>query len=282
MSRILSYGGKTVWALILGFIVAAVLSVMLLTRTAELRYQRDVNRMVYNDNLDVLNQVKSKLGMTGDSLRALISESPAEAANQPYIVVSMADHRLWYKQGKEVLFDAPVATGSGKELVGGSAGQWRFETPRGRLTVKAKDENPAWVPPDWHYVEQARKKGLGLIHLSPGQAISSGDGVITTQNGEVVKRYSNGQTVSLGEGKEGHEIVAGGNIVIPPYGTSARRYMGVLGTRRLDLGDGYGIHGTDEPESIGHSVSHGCVRMRNEDVEKLYPMVAVGTPVYIY
>jgi lipoprotein-anchoring transpeptidase ErfK/SrfK len=282
MSRILSYGGKTVWALILGFIVAAVLSVMLLTRTAELRYQRDVNRMVYNDNLDVLSQVKAKLGMADDSLRALMSESPAEAANQPYIVVSMADHRLWYKQGKEVLFEAPVATGSGKELAGGSNGQWRFETPRGRLTVKAKDENPAWVPPDWHYVEQARKKGLGLIHLSPGQSIQSGDGVITTQNGEVVKRYSNGSTVSLGEGKEGHEIVAGGNIVIPPYGTSARRYMGTLGTRRLELGDGYGIHGTDEPESIGHSVSHGCVRMRNEDIERLYPMVGVGTPVYIY
>lgn len=283
MTRIFSYGGRTVWALILGFIGAAVLSVMLLTRTAELRYQRDVNRMVYNDNLDVLNQVKSKLGMTGDSLKTLMSETAAEAANQPYIVVSMADHRLWYKQGKEVLFEAPVATGSGKELVGGSSGQWRFETPRGRLTVKAKDENPEWVPPDWHYVEQASKRGLGLVHLNAGQAIPSGDGgMITTQNGEVVKRYSNGQTVSLGGGKEGHEIVAGGNIVIPPYGTSARRYAGVLGTRRLDLGDGYGIHGTDAPESIGHSVSHGCVRLRNEDIERLYPMVAVGTPVYIY
>lgn len=280
--RIFSYGGKTVWMLIIGFILAAVLSVMLLTKTAELRYQRDVNRMVYNDNLGVLNEVKAKLGMTGDSLRTLINESPAEAANQAYIVVSMADHRLWYKQGKEVLFEAPVATGSGKELVGGSSGQWRFETPRGRLTVKAKDEDPAWVPPEWHYVEQAHKKGLGIIHLDPGQSIPAGDGVITTQNGEVVKRFNNGQTVSLGEGKEGHEIVANGNIVIPPYGTSARRYMGVLGTRRLELGDGYGIHGTDEPQSIGQSVSHGCVRMRNEDIERLYPMVAVGTPVYIY
>jgi hypothetical protein len=238
--------------------------------------------MVYNDNLGVLNEVKSKLGMTGDSLKALLNESPAAAANQPYIVVSMADHRLWYKQGKEVLFEAPVATGSGKELVGGDAGQWRFETPRGRLTVKAKDEDPAWVPPDWHYVEQAHKKGLGIVHLSPGQSISTGDGVITTQNGEVVKKYSNGSVVSLGAGKEGHEIVAGGNIVVPPYGTSARRYMGTLGTRRLELGDGYGIHGTDEPESIGRSVSHGCVRMLNADIEKLYPMVAVGTPVYIY
>ena len=282
MSRIVSYGGKTVWMLILGFVVAAILSVTLLTKTAELRYQRDVNRMVYNDNLGVLNEIKSKLGMTDDSLKTLLSESPAEAANQPYIVVSMADHRLWYKQGKEVLFEASVATGSGKELVGGSSGQWRFETPRGRLTVKAKDEDPAWVPPDWHYVEQAHKKGLGIVHLDQGQSISTGDGVITTQNGEVVKRYSNGSTVSLGGGVEGKEIVANGNIVIPPYGTTARRYMGVLGTRRLELGDGYGIHGTDHPETIGQSVSHGCVRMRNEDIEKLYPMVAVGTPVYIY
>jgi len=88
--------------------------------------------------------------------------------------------------------------------------------------------------------------------------------------------------VSLGGGVEGKEIVVNGNIVIPPYGTTARRYMGVLGTRRLELGDGYGIHGTDQPESIGQSVSHGCVRMRNEDIERLYPMVAVGTPVYIY
>jgi len=282
VSRIFSYGGKTVWMLIVGFIVAAFLSVTLLTKTAELRYQRDVNRMVYNDNLGVLNEVKAKLGMTGDSLKALLSESPAEAANVPYIVVSMADHRLWYKQGKEVLFEAPVATGSGKELVGGSSGQWRFETPRGRLTVKAKDEDPAWVPPDWHYVEQAHKKGLGIVHLGAGQAISTGDGVITTQNGEVVKRYNNGSTVSLGAGVEGKEIVANGNIVIPPYGTTARRYMGVLGTRRLELGDGYGIHGTDHPETIGKTISNGRMSMSNEDVKKLYPMIAVGTPVYIY
>src|SRR5204863_8897713 len=80
----------------------------------------------------------------------------------------------------------------------------------------------------------------------------------------------------------GKEIVVNGNIVVPPYGTTARRYMGVLGTRRLELGDGYGIHGTDHPETIAQSVSHGCVRMRNADIERLYPMVAIGTPVYIY
>jgi hypothetical protein len=278
-----SHGGKMIWLLLLGFIGAAAASLLLIGKTIDLRFERDVNRMVYNDNLDVLRGIKAQEGLLTDSLQRLMTSSPAAAADQPYIVVSMADHQLWYKKGSEVLFNAPVATGSGKELVGGgSEGQWRFETPRGRLTVQAKDENPAWVPPDWHYVEQAHKKGLGIVHLSSGQEIPTGDGVITTSGGEMVKRLNNGQIINLGDAKEGHEIVAGGNIIVPPYGTTQRRYMGVLGTRRLELGDGYGIHGTDHPETIGQSVSHGCVRMRNEDIEKLYPMVPVGTPVYIY
>jgi lipoprotein-anchoring transpeptidase ErfK/SrfK len=33
---------------------------------------------------------------------------------------------------------------------------------------------------------------------------------------------------------------------------------------------------------VGRAVSHGCVRVRNEDIARLYAMVAVGTPVYIY
>lgn len=280
-TSIFSYGGRTVWGLITGFITAAVLSVMLLTRTAELRYQRDVNRMVYNDNLGVLNEVKAGLGMMSDSLKMLLSESAAEAANKPYLVVSTADHKIWFKQGKEVLFEAGVATGSGKELVAGGS-QWRFETPRGRLVVQEKEEDPAWVPPDWHFMEIANKRGLGVVRLGSGQAISVGDGVITTRGGEVVRRYGDGRTVSLGGGTEGREIIAGGNIIIPPFGTTARRYLGVLGTRRLKMGDGYAIHGTNRPETIGQSVSHGCVRMRNEDIERLYPMVPVGTPVYIY
>lgn len=281
VNKILSYGGRTVWMLVGGFVIAAVLSVMLLTKTAELRYQRDVNRMVYNDNLGVLDEVKASLGMTGDSLRTLMAESPAEAANKPYLVVSIADHMLWFKQGAKVLFEAPIATGSGKELVT-DGGQWRFETPRGRLSVQAKEEDPAWVPPDWHFIELANKRGLGVVKLGSGQAIPAGDGVITVRNGEVVKRYSDGRSVPLGGGEEGREIISGGNVIIPPFGTTARRYLGVLGTRRLKMGDGYAIHGTNKPETIGRSVSHGCVRMRNEDIERLYPMVPVGTPVYIY
>jgi len=84
------------------------------------------------------------------------------------------------------------------------------------------------------------------------------------------------------EVKEGHEIVANGNLIIPPFGTNQRKYIGTLGVERLYLGDGYGIHGTDEPMSIGQSASHGCVRLRNEDIETLFRVVPIGTVVYIY
>jgi len=48
------------------------------------------------------------------------------------------------------------------------------------------------------------------------------------------------------------------------------------------MGNGYAIHGTNQPQTVGRAVSHGCVRLRNEDIAKLYAMVPVGTPVYIY
>jgi lipoprotein-anchoring transpeptidase ErfK/SrfK len=53
-----------------------------------------------------------------------------------------------------------------------------------------------------------------------------------------------------------------------------------LGTRWMGLGyKGYGIHGTNRPKSIGKAASHGCIRMRNQDVEDLFARVEVGDPV---
>jgi lipoprotein-anchoring transpeptidase ErfK/SrfK len=43
----------------------------------------------------------------------------------------------------------------------------------------------------------------------------------------------------------------------------------------------YGIHGTNNPASIGHIVSHGCIRMYNRDVIELSQLVPLGTPVTI-
>lgn len=276
------FGGRSAWLLVGGFGATAALSAALLTRTAELRYERDVNRMVFNDNVGVLEEVRAKIGTTTDSLKSVLASAPVAATNEPYLVVSIAERKLWLKQGSKTLFQAPVATGSGKEFVSGTS-RYRFQTPRGRLVVRLKEVDPAWVPPDWHYQEQARKRGLGVVKLSRNESVPTGDGgSIFASGSELVKRMPDGTVVSLGGGREDREVVAGGNIIIPPFGTNARRYEGVLGTRRLNLGDGYGIHGTNKPETVGQAVSHGCVRMRNEDIERLFEMVPVGTPVYLY
>ncbi len=62
-------------------------------------------------------------------------------------------------------------------------------------------------------------------------------------------------------------------------GGSARNPMGaaVLG---LNHGN-YAIHGTNDPSSIGGYVSHGCIRMHNEDVMDLYQRAPLGTEVYV-
>ncbi|MFA6384571.1 MAG: L,D-transpeptidase family protein [Candidatus Omnitrophota bacterium] len=56
----------------------------------------------------------------------------------------------------------------------------------------------------------------------------------------------------------------------------------ILGTRWLGLTkEGYGIHGTTDPKSLGNQVTAGCVRMANQDVEELYNIVPVGVEVTI-
>ncbi|WP_372663852.1 L,D-transpeptidase [Cohnella sp.] len=57
---------------------------------------------------------------------------------------------------------------------------------------------------------------------------------------------------------------------------------GVFGSRGMTLSDSqYAIHGTDEPNSMGKDESLGCVRMTKEDLEELYDLVSIGTPVTI-
>lgn len=276
-------GGRVAWGLILAVVLTIGLSTALLASTAEVRYTRDVTRMVFNDNVQLLEDVKRKVGLASDSLQQVLAASPTVPSDKPYLVVSIEERRLWLKQADQTLFTTQVATGSGKTLVKeGGGSTWKFETPRGRLVVQNKEIEPAWVPPDWHFVEQARKRGLGLQRLNRGESIDAGDGsVVTVQGSDVVRRHPDGRVQPL-DATDGREIVVNGNIVIPPFGTNQRKYKEVLGTHRLNLGDGYALHGTNNPASIGQAVSHGCIRLRNEDIETLYNSVPVGTPVYIY
>lgn len=74
----------------------------------------------------------------------------------------------------------------------------------------------------------------------------------------------------------------------PPQNDPARTMKGVMGSTAIFLGDGIAIHGTNQPQLLmdpdpdARRVSHGCIRLDNENARELMHMVEVGTPVLIY
>ena len=158
---------------------------------------------------------------------------------------------------------------------------WRFETPRGVRTVQAKETDPTWTPPEWHYAEVATENGLKLRHLSRGQVVRVRDGTRLLVQGDEVGVILPGETEFVPLVLDEH-VVFDNTLFIPPVGTKHRSIAGELGHYRLKLGDGYQLHGTPFTKSIGTSATHGCVRMHDEDIEWMYQNVPVGTKVYLY
>lgn len=285
LRRFLEHGGTSARLLVALAVGVVLVTGVLGAATTIARDRLEAARLVHAGHVDGLRDVTRQAALLSDSLQTVV-DAPLDsgAAGGRYLVVSITDRRLWYRAGDSLLFTTRVATGTGKVLAKGPGGkeQWKFETPRGRLVVLNKEADPAWVPPDWHYVEVAHKKKLGLLRLGRGDQVPQPDGsVVAVSGANVVKRLPDG-TEEILEAAEGRDLIVNGKVVIPPFGTNQRRFPGVVGTHRLNLGDGYALHGTDVPSSIGTAASHGCVRLRNEDIETLYRIVPVGTPVYIY
>jgi hypothetical protein len=186
------------------------------------------------------------------------------------ITVSTAENRVYARRNDELVFDAICSTGSNASLQAGSR-TLIFRTPIGRFRIRSKETDPKWVPPDWHYIEEAQKNGLEVVRLERGKAIAD-----VYASGNEVYQYG-GIPVEPGQ-----LIVRGGAVIIPPIGTRARQFPDVLGTHRLNLGDGYALHGTQAVRQLGRNVSHGCVRLRNEDIAQLFEMASVGDEVIIY
>jgi L,D-transpeptidase YbiS len=63
---------------------------------------------------------------------------------------------------------------------------------------------------------------------------------------------------------------------------SERFDKAALGDYAMDIGNGYKIHGTLYTRMLGKSVTHGCIRLGDEDLLAVYNAVQVGTPVYLY
>ena len=196
------------------------------------------------------------------------------------VVVSLRARRLWVvARQSDTLLTAPVAVGSGKTLR--ASGQtWTFNTPRGIHVVRSKEENPIWVRPDWSYVEVAQKYGFRLARIEPGRPIELEDGRVLEIRNQIV-----GFTDVSGDFSPlptNEELVFDRVLYVPPIETQNRRVPSQLGRYRLNLGGGIGLHGTPDAASVGRAVTHGCMRLRDADLEWLYTHVPIGTRVYIF
>jgi lipoprotein-anchoring transpeptidase ErfK/SrfK len=215
-----------------------------------------------------------------DRLEYESARATAERAKGYRVVVDIGAHRLFVIDGADTLKQAPVATAKNTTLTYGGR-SWRFETPRGVRTVLSKDKEPTWTPPDWHFAEIATEYGLKMRRLERGEVVRLRDGTRLLTKGDEVGVIQPGETEFVPLVLDSH-IVFDNMVFIPPVGTKHRTVQGELGHFRLKLGDGYQLHGTPYANSIGAAVTHGCVRLNDEDIEWLYENVPVGTKVYLY
>src|SRR6185436_4690028 len=115
-----------------------------------------------------IESVSSKLSEADTTLREF------EDTDQT-ILVSTAENKVYVRRDRKVIFEAVCSTGKGTTLVD-KGRTMVFDTPIGKFHIVSKEENPVWVPPDWHYEEEARKGGLGVVRLNRGDTIDAATG----------------------------------------------------------------------------------------------------------
>ena len=160
----------------------------------------------------------------------------------------------------------------------------------------ANPEVDPWLP------GEGREVVVPTLHLAPteeraGIVVNLADQRLYFLGGRDVRARS----YPLGIGRAGCETPTGTTHVaskrrdpvwVPPASIRAARPglpaaippgpNNPLGAFALNLGwEGYVIHGTNRPEGIGRRVSHGCLRLYPEDIERLFSLVAIGTKVTI-
>ena len=131
--------------------------------------------------------------------------------------------------------------------------------------------------------EYIDERELAAIENQPTTSPTGAISIVIKVSQRVLELQSDGQLykkyrIAVGK-SETPTPVGEWNVVWKDYnwGTGfGTRWMG------LNIPWGiYGIHGTNKPWSIGQFASHGCIRMRNKDVEELFEWIPVGTPVRI-
>ena len=215
-----------------------------------------------------------------DSLDYETHRRLAEQAKEYRIVVSLFDRHLWVLNGDDTLRSAPAAVAMDSTLVlcavtsGSSTRLAASESFVASRKIRS-GFRPTGTTPRWRRRITSRSPSCPSRAPSRSRTVASfrcaiGEvGVIVPDSGWVA--------LPLDE-----EVVFDDTLYMPPLGTKNRRIYGELGSYRLDLGDGYLIHGTPEESTVGDAVTHGCVRLKEEDISWLYANVPNGTSVYIY
>ncbi len=251
---------------------------------------------------DALRESAARRAREVNALQGRVEDAERKTEEVPdtgqAIIVSTAENKLYVRRDGQTIFEAVCSTGKGTTLaLDGKT--LVFDTPIGKFHIQSKEENPVWVPPDWHYVELARTNGMRVVHLNPGESIDADTGQPARARSEGIWSWFSsrgsarvlrvrGNTVIEDDGGVEHElppgkvITAGDTVVIPPVDTVQRHFDKVLGQYRLNIGDGYAIHGTQETDKLGQSVSHGCVRLGDADIARLYQIANIGDEVIIY
>lgn len=219
------------------------------SRLEQVVAQRDTLAMI-NEALVAREDSIPELVRTIDSLEVRLTQAELVRNYMDYyLIIDTYQNRFQLRRG-----DLLVRTGfcgTGKGWVQNDSGLvWDFSTPRGIRYVEKKGENPYWYRPDWYWLEQNLRPPL------PGHDVLIPDSLSWE---EQIVYYNDSLTAS--------ERVW------------VRAVPGALGSYKLDLGGGILLH---YGVGRGNNVSHGCIRLSNDDLEALYRTLPVGAPVLIY
>jgi len=111
----------------------------------------DLPLEVLQQQVQALEDESAALEEQNQGLRRMLEKLETDDL---YIVVDTENNRLALRRGEKVLLIAVVGTGSRQQIEEETGRSWFFESPMGSLTVLGKERNPAWIRPDWSYVEE--------------------------------------------------------------------------------------------------------------------------------
>jgi L,D-transpeptidase ErfK/SrfK len=140
------------------------------------------------------------------------------------------------------------------------------DTARNHLYVKRRDQV---------LLDALASTGSGTILDKPGDA--KGQWIFDTPRGEFSVQSKLVNPVWV---KPDWAFIEEGLAV--PRTAADRIETGVLGEYALGFGKGYFIHGTLYPRLLGKNVTHGCIRLNDDDLKSVYRLARVGTPIMIF